>query len=114
MNYNLKLIKQNMNSIEKLLLLLLPYIVVGQHCPKFQSVIPLRPTATAANLSYAVVAGGKYYLFAGVADQDLLLTGSMPEGFEDSRLTTVVDRLDCADPEYYLITIKVSRAPPFI
>ena len=98
-----------MISIYYSMVFLIPSLVLCQKCPTFQAVIPLRASATSSNLSFAIVADGKYYL-AKTSDQNLKQlnsTGVMPKGFEESQLIALIDKIDCNESQYYLIAIKV-------
>ncbi len=82
---------------------------MSQNCPSFRSAIKLNPSVTANNFSFAVVADGKYYL-VGSEEENLKVlepTGDMPQGFGDSRATTVIDRKLCNESQYYLLSFEV-------
>ena len=98
-----------MSSFTLFMALILSSIAMASKCPDFQAVIPLRDRTTAHNWAFAVVADGKYHLLKTKDKSQELLDqrGEMPTGFERDSLTTVIDRSECADRLYYLITIKV-------
>lgn len=96
-----------MSSLFLFVALLLPTLAVGK-CPHFQAIIPLRQRATAHDWTFAVVADGKYHLINSKDRSSEYLDGPMPTGFEWNSLTTAIDANDCVEPQYYLITIKVS------
>ncbi len=99
------------NSYFVTLVLKLQYffaVILTNDCPKFQFIQQLDKSI---GLSYAIIAGGKYFLIKDSNESALIEPiDDMPKGYENPDGIMAYENRNCPQPQYHLLAYKVQNS----
>lgn len=83
-------------------------VILTNDCPKFQFIQQLDESI---GLSYAIIAGGKYFLIKDSNDDNdsalIEPIDDMPKGYENPDGIMAHENRNCPQPQYHLLVYKV-------
>lgn len=83
-------------------------VILTNDCPKFQFIQQLDESI---GLSYAIIAGGKYFLIKDSNESALIEPiDDMPKGYENPDGIMAYENRNCPQPQYHLLAYKVQNS----